>query len=128
LKMLIVILSLVLITGCNSKNKKSAVELSANAAVEQEPYQITFWQGGGFTGLTAGFIRDNWYYFIDAQTGAILEKYNVTNFDGPATALATAVIFTTPIESYHNSSIWRLAIASNSTLKRLTFRLFLWTR
>jgi len=33
-------------------------------------------------------IRDNWYYFVDARNGAILEKYNATNFDGPATAQA----------------------------------------
>ncbi len=34
-------------------------------------------------------IRDNWYYFIDAKTGEILEHYNATNFDGPLTATAT---------------------------------------
>ena len=33
-------------------------------------------------------IRDRWYYFIDAQTGDILEKYNATNFEGPVTAQA----------------------------------------
>lgn len=54
-KILFVILVLFLITGCNSKNKKSAVEMNASSAVEQESYQITLWQGGGFTGLTSGF-------------------------------------------------------------------------
>jgi Zn-dependent metalloprotease len=34
-------------------------------------------------------MRDNWYYFIDAVTGNILEKYNATNFDGPATGTGT---------------------------------------
>ncbi len=34
-------------------------------------------------------LRDHWYYFIDAGSGAILESYNATNFDGPATANAT---------------------------------------
>ncbi len=34
-------------------------------------------------------LRDNWYYFIDAQTGKILQSYNSTNFDGPITATAT---------------------------------------
>ncbi len=34
-------------------------------------------------------VRDNWYYFVDAGTGKILEKYNNTHFDGPATATAT---------------------------------------
>src|SRR5262245_52187388 len=29
-------------------------------------------------------LRDNWYYFLDSKTGEILEKYNATNFDGPA--------------------------------------------
>ncbi|MEI6089847.1 MAG: M4 family metallopeptidase [bacterium] len=34
-------------------------------------------------------IRDNWYYFIDAVTGNVLEKYNATNFDGPTTGNGT---------------------------------------
>lgn len=34
-------------------------------------------------------IRDNWYIFVDAVSGKILEFYNNTKFDGPATALAT---------------------------------------
>jgi Zn-dependent metalloprotease len=34
-------------------------------------------------------LRDNWYYFIDANSGEILERYNATNFDGPSTANAT---------------------------------------
>ncbi len=52
---LILLLSVLLIPGCNSKNKKSASELNINSAMEQEAYQITLWQGGGFTGLTTGF-------------------------------------------------------------------------
>jgi hypothetical protein len=55
LKMLFIILSLVLIACCHSKDKKSARELSASKAAEQEPYQITLWHGGGFTGLASGF-------------------------------------------------------------------------
>jgi bacillolysin len=34
-------------------------------------------------------LQDNWYYFVDANSGQILERYNATNFDGPATATAT---------------------------------------
>ncbi len=34
-------------------------------------------------------LRDDWYYFIDAKTGKILQSYNATNFDGPLTASAT---------------------------------------
>ena len=52
---LIFLLSVVLISGCNSKNKKSLSELNINSAMEQQAYQITLWQGGGFTGLTTGF-------------------------------------------------------------------------
>lgn len=33
-------------------------------------------------------FRDHWYYFVDAGSGAILEKYNATNSDGAATATA----------------------------------------
>ena len=52
---LIFLLSVVLISACNSKNKKSVSELNINSAMEQDAYQITIWQGGGFTGLTTGF-------------------------------------------------------------------------
>ena len=55
LKMLFIILSVVLIACCHSKDKKSAMELSASKAGEQDPYQIMLWQGGGFTGLASGF-------------------------------------------------------------------------
>lgn len=34
-------------------------------------------------------IEDSWYYFINAETGDILEKYNATAHDGPQTAQAT---------------------------------------
>lgn len=33
-------------------------------------------------------IRDHWRYFLDGTTGAILEKYNATNSDGPMVANA----------------------------------------
>jgi Zn-dependent metalloprotease len=33
-------------------------------------------------------IIDDWYYFIDATTGLVLEKYNNTKQDGPTTANA----------------------------------------
>ena len=52
---LILLLSVVLISGCNSKNKKSASELNITSAIAQEPYQIKIWQGGGFTGFATGF-------------------------------------------------------------------------
>jgi len=34
-------------------------------------------------------LQDDWYYFIDAASGEILEYYNNTRFDGPRTAAAT---------------------------------------
>ena len=34
-------------------------------------------------------IRDEWYYFVDAHSGEILQFYNNTKFDGPVTATAT---------------------------------------
>lgn len=37
-------------------------------------------------------VRDWWYYFVDAQTGAILEKYNNTQFDGPTTGNGTDLL------------------------------------
>ena len=52
---LILLLSVVLISGCNSKNKKSVSELNTSRAVDQDTFQIKLWQGGGFTGLTTGF-------------------------------------------------------------------------
>ena len=33
-------------------------------------------------------IRDLWYYFVDANSGEVLESYNATCFDGPAVATA----------------------------------------
>ena len=33
-------------------------------------------------------IKDNFYYFVDAITGKVLQKYNATAFDGPMTATA----------------------------------------
>ncbi len=40
-------------------------------------------------------LRDNWYYFIDAETGEIVEKYNATAFEGPVTATAQDLSGTT---------------------------------
>ncbi len=34
-------------------------------------------------------LIDDWYYFVDAGSGQILEAYNNTKFDGPVTAQAT---------------------------------------
>ncbi len=39
-------------------------------------------------------FRDQWRYFVDGVTGAILEKYNATNADGPKTATATDLLGT----------------------------------
>ena len=52
---LILLFFVTLVPGCSSKNKKSASDLNANRSVDQEVFQITLWQGGGFTGLTTGF-------------------------------------------------------------------------
>jgi len=52
---LMLLLSVVLISRCNSKNKKAASALNINRTMEQSAYQITLWQGGGVTGLTTGF-------------------------------------------------------------------------
>lgn len=34
-------------------------------------------------------FRDFWQYFVDSASGKVLEKYNATNYEGPATASAT---------------------------------------
>ena len=39
-------------------------------------------------------LVERWRYFIDGATGAILEKYNATNADGPKTANATDLLGT----------------------------------
>ena len=31
-------------------------------------------------------FKDNWYAFVDARTGEVLQRYNATAFDGPVTA------------------------------------------
>lgn len=61
-------------------------------------------------------LRDNWYYFVDAQNGAILEEYNATNFNGPATAQAldlNGVMQT--IHSYQVENTYYLIDASRPT-------------
>ncbi len=59
-------------------------------------------------------IRDNWYYFMDAQNGIILEKYNATNFDGPATAQAIDLNgVTQTVHSYQVGSIYYMIDASH---------------
>jgi bacillolysin len=58
-------------------------------------------------------IRDNWYYFVDAQYGAILEKYNATNFDGPGTAQATDLNgITQTLHSYQVGNTYYMIDAS----------------
>ncbi len=58
-------------------------------------------------------LRDNWYYFVDAQNGAILEKYNATNFDGPATAQATDLNgVTQTVHSYQVGNAYYMLDAS----------------
>jgi len=58
-------------------------------------------------------MRDNWAYFIDVQTGVILEKYNSTNFDGAATSQATDLNGDTQtIHSYQSGSSYYLIDAS----------------
>src|SRR5690606_2198444 len=39
-------------------------------------------------------LVERWRYFIDGASGAILEKYNATNSDGPASANATDLMGT----------------------------------
>ncbi len=34
-------------------------------------------------------LRDRWYYFVDAHTGEILQRYNATATEGPTTAQAS---------------------------------------
>ena len=37
-------------------------------------------------------FRDRWYYFVDAHSGEILQRYNATATDGPTTAVATDLL------------------------------------
>lgn len=37
-------------------------------------------------------FRDRWYYFVDTNSGAVLQRYNATATDGPMTAQATDLL------------------------------------
>ena len=37
-------------------------------------------------------FRDRWYYFVDAHSGEVLQRYNATATDGPTTAQATDLL------------------------------------
>ncbi|MDD4052593.1 MAG: M4 family metallopeptidase, partial [candidate division Zixibacteria bacterium] len=58
-------------------------------------------------------IIDDWYYFIDACSGAVLHKYNNTNSDGPATTSATDLNgISQTINTYLVGSLYYLIDAS----------------
>ncbi len=58
-------------------------------------------------------IVDDWYYFIDAITGNILEKYNNTKQDGPATANAKDYLNqTVVVNSYLSNGAYYMIDAS----------------
>lgn len=62
--------------------------------------------------------RDYWYYFIDAKSGEILEKYNATNFDGPTTTTATDLNgVTQTINVYELGSTFYMIDASRDIFK-----------
>lgn len=55
LTLMIVALFLVLSPACNSKKRKAALDMDVHHQIDQQAFQITLWQGGGFTGSTTGF-------------------------------------------------------------------------
>ena len=58
-------------------------------------------------------VVDDWYYFIDAHSGAVLHKYNNTNYDGPATATALDLNgVSQTINTYSVGSLYYLIDAS----------------
>jgi len=60
-------------------------------------------------------VIEHWYYFIDAKTGEILEKYNTTCTDGPATAQATDLNGVShTINTYLSNGTYYLIDASRS--------------
>ena len=61
-------------------------------------------------------IRDYYFYFVDAQTGEILERYNNTKFDGPTTAQATDLNGQTrTIHVYQYQGVYYMVDASRPT-------------
>jgi Zn-dependent metalloprotease len=57
--------------------------------------------------------RDQWYYFVDAASGAILQSYNNTRTDGPATATATDLNDADQtVHCYEQSGVYRMIDAS----------------
>ncbi len=61
-------------------------------------------------------FRDNWRYFIDGATGAILEKYNASNADGPKVANATDLLgATVAINTYQVGTAYYLIDATRKS-------------
>lgn len=58
-------------------------------------------------------LRDLWYYFVDAHSGEVLEAYNNTQSEGPATATATDLNgVSQTIHTYESGGVYRLIDAS----------------
>lgn len=58
-------------------------------------------------------LKDNWYYFVDANNGDILEKYNAAAADGPATTTAKDLLgINRSINVYLSSGAYYLLDAS----------------
>lgn len=61
-------------------------------------------------------FRDRWEYFVDGVTGVVLERYNATTFDGPATATATDLLgVSRTLNTYKIGSAYHLIDASRKT-------------
>lgn len=61
-------------------------------------------------------FRDHWAYFVDGVTGAVLERYNATAFDGPANATANDLLgVSRTINTYKVGNAYHLIDASRKT-------------
>ncbi|GBD91209.1 bacillolysin precursor [bacterium BMS3Abin04] len=60
-------------------------------------------------------IRDNWYYFVSAVSGDVLQRYNATAFEGPLTAGAIDLNgVNRTINVYQSSGVYYMIDASRN--------------
>lgn len=63
-------------------------------------------------------FKDEWFYFVDAGSGAILEKYNATKTDGPAAATAVDLLGETrSLNTYKSGANYYLIDATRTTFQ-----------
>jgi len=67
-------------------------------------------------------IRDQWHYYLDASTGEIVDKFNNTPFDGPATGTGKDLSNTSrTVNTYLENGLYYMVNTTKSMFKATDF-------